>query len=173
MSLPKSLPSVIYFYGLAGAGKNFVGNILGKMTGWPVYHADSDLTPDMLQAILEKRVFTDAMRDRFYEIVGDRILQLRQKHEHLIVTQATYKRRHRDYLMKRVPDMEMVWVCATDAHILERLQGQGGEVPPDYAARIKTVFEPPMSAAKRIDNDAGEGEVIGQLKKMYAKLGEH
>ncbi len=167
--MPKAfvIPSVVYFYGLAGAGKNYVGDIFGSLTGWDVYHADVDLTPDMLQAIEEGRVFTEQMRDRFYAIVADHIKEIRKKNDHIVVTQATYKQRHRDCLMSGIAGMDMVCVTADDARIIDRLQKRGDFITPDYAARMRRDFDPPAAGAKTIENNAGESEIVAQLMRIY------
>jgi gluconokinase len=165
-ALPRA-PSVLYFYGLAGVGKNFVGDIAGRLTGRHVYHADVDLTEEMRKAIADQRPFTPEMRDRYYAIVADRIAELRREHGALVVTQGTYKNQHRDYLMSRVPDMDMICVVADDALILDRLRARGSELTPDYAARIKANFEPPAKGAKTILNNAGEDEIAKHLASLY------
>lgn len=162
-------PAVLYFYGLAGVGKSFVGDLVGKHTGWPVYHADSDLTDEMKQAIAEKKSFTPAMRDRYFAIVAERILELRRMHLHLIVTQATYKAEHRNFLMTKIPDMALILVTAAPDIIVDRLRARGDAVTPEYAATMAKNFESPPSSAKCIKNEGGEVEILSQLAQMYGK----
>ncbi|HSB94870.1 MAG TPA: hypothetical protein VLC91_00365, partial [Spongiibacteraceae bacterium] len=64
-------PATLFLFGLAGGGKSYVGNLIGRLAGWRVYDADDDLTDEMKQALAEHRPFTPPMRDRFFEIVID------------------------------------------------------------------------------------------------------
>jgi gluconate kinase len=160
-------PPVLYFYGLAGAGKNYVGDLVGRLTGRHVYHADVDLTPDMRKAIAEKRPFTPEMRDEYYAIVADRILSLLKDHKALVVTQGTYKAQHRRYLAARVPGMDLICITADKATILQRLKARGDAVTPEYAAALAANFEPPGAAEKVIANNGGESNILTQLAHLY------
>jgi len=57
-------PATLFFFGLAGSGKSFVGDLIGELANWHVYHADDDLTDEMRLALDEQRAFTNPMRDR-------------------------------------------------------------------------------------------------------------
>jgi gluconate kinase len=165
-------PSVLYFYGLAGAGKSYVAELVGRLAGWHVYDADEDLTPELRQALAEKRHFTVEMRDRFFVVVSSRIIELAKTHDRLAVSQATYRRRHREYLTSHIPGLELIWVRARDETIMNRLRRRGGEVTPEYATLMKLGFEPPPAGAKILENDGGEAEVVSQLNRMYGAVGE-
>ncbi|BAX53158.1 hypothetical protein PDPUS_1_01784 [Photobacterium damselae subsp. piscicida] len=41
-------PNVLFLFGLSGAGKSYVGDVIGQHSGWHVYHADEDLTQEMV-----------------------------------------------------------------------------------------------------------------------------
>lgn len=161
-------PSVLYIYGLAGAGKTYVGEIIGSVAGWYVYEADDDLTPDMKKARDEKKLFTSEMRDEFFCIVADRILQLRLEHEHVVVTQATYMKQHRDYLARRIPDMDFICVTASDEIIDRHLTDRDNDIDRPYAASMRKNFQPPPEGSKIIVNNVyGKAEIVSQLTKLY------
>ena len=162
-------PSVLYFYGLAGAGKSYVADLISKLSKLPVYHADDDLTPEMKTALDEKRPFTDEMRDRYFAIVAKRILGLKSRHKQLIVTQATYKQRHREYLKSMVPDMDLIWVTANESSIKERLRARKNGVGPDSAAALLRDFEIPSSGVKTIVNEEDDDYIIAQINRLYGK----
>lgn len=160
-------PPVIYLFGLAGAGKNFVGDIIGTLSGRYVYHADQDLTEEMLCAVHEGRVFTPGMRDRFFRVVADRIQELRAVHGPLIATQATYKTQHRDYLRERIPDIDLVCITASDQKLLERLTKRGDHVTADYAEKMRSLFDPPSDTTPVLVNEHGSAEVVQQITALY------
>ncbi len=134
---------IILLYGLAGAGKSYVGDLLGTEFGYYVYHADIDSTPEMKLAISEQQPFTMEMRDRFFEIVAEKILLLRKNHKKLVITQATYKKRHRDYLKTKIPGLKCVCIEADDNTIVTRLSSRGDLISPEYAKVLRQSFEAP------------------------------
>jgi gluconate kinase len=160
-------PAVIYLFGLAGAGKNFVGDIIGTLSGRYVYHADQDLTEEMLCAVHEGRVFTPGMRDRFFRVVADRIHALRAIHGPLIATQATYKSQHRHYLRERIPDIDFICITASDERIAERLTKRGDHVTADYAEKMRSLFDLPAEGTPILVNEYGEAEVVQQVADLY------
>jgi gluconokinase len=160
-------PSTLFLFGLAGSGKSWVGNLIGELAGWHIYHADDDLTDEMKLALAERRPFTGPMRDRFFVLVVDRILQLRQRHARLVVTQAVYKQQHRDYLLAHIPDMELICVGADDATILHRINRRSDGITVASAAALRADFEPPAAGCKVIVNDSDAAAVVQQLNRHY------
>ncbi|MDH5361171.1 MAG: hypothetical protein OEX03_11435 [Gammaproteobacteria bacterium] len=163
-------PSTLLFFGLAGCGKSYVADLLGRLTGWHVYHADDDITEEMRLALAEQRPFTDAMRDSYFDIVVKKILALQKQHTHLLVTQAVYKQRHRDFLLQHIPDLELIYVLADDAVIDQRLQARKGFVSSASAAALRPSFELPSMDCKRLDNNGDDANIIRQLNEYYRAL---
>ena len=166
LALPNA-PATLFLFGLAGGGKSYVGNLIGRLAGWQVYDADDDLTEEMKLALAEHRPFTAPMRDRFFAIVVAKILQLQQKHAKLIVTQAAYKQRHRDYLLARIPNMELVCVTADDAVIIQRINKRSDGITIESAAALRADFEVPLPDCKIIVNDNGAADIIEQLSRFF------
>jgi gluconate kinase len=162
-------PSVLFLYGLAGAGKDYVANVIGKESGRFVYNADDDFTDEMQAAIDAKETFTPEMRDRYIAIVAEKIVELQKEHKELVVTQATYKQEHRNYLLSVVDDMDVLCVTAPPSLIEQRLKRRGDAITPEYAARMRANFEPPTVWDKIIFNDADSSRVISQLNALYGQ----
>lgn len=162
-----SAPRVIYLFGLVGAGKNWVGDIMAKLSQRSIYHADQDVTHEMQQAANEGRSFTDEMRDRFFEIVSASITDRLQTVPSLIVTQGTYKRRHRDFLARQISGIDFLQIVAPEHLITERLKKRGGAFTLEYAQRIQHNFEPPPPGVKTLVNDGDELRVVAQLQELY------
>lgn len=162
----KVSPAVFFLYGLAGVGKSYVGEVLAKHFGYDIYHADQDLLPEMRLAVKEQRVFTDEMRDKFFKLVAENINRRINSGVSLVVTQAAYKKRHRDYLLQQVPGMKFIHVAAPDETIISRLKERGDPVTPEYAQTIRLNFEPPQSSAATIFNVGTDLELVEQFKSI-------
>jgi gluconokinase len=164
-------PSVLFLFGLAGSGKTFVGELLGRLSGRYVYEADQDLTPAMTGAIATGAPFTDAMRDEFFLIVATRINELRRAHRNLIVTQATYKQRHRDLIKAQVEHAAFIHITALDSIVIERLISRGDNITPEYATVMRANFEAPSSDCPTISNNGTAEEIIRQVALLYPPSG--
>lgn len=163
-------PKVIFFFGISGAGKSFVGDVIGEQTDWFVYHADDDITSEMKQALANRQPFTESMRDTFFALMTERIKTLLKEHPKLIITQGAYKQKNRSALLKAIPDMEMVWVEAPQELILSRLGHRKDGISPESAAALVKDFEPPVEPYKVIHNNGDADHVIQQLNQYYGKL---
>jgi gluconate kinase len=163
-------PPTLFLFGLAGSGKSYVGNLIGQRAGWHVYHADDDLTDEMKLALAEHRPFTGPMRDRFFALIVDKIRQLQQRHPHLVITQAVYKQQHRDYLLARIPAMELVCVSADDATILQRINRRSDGITIASAAALRADFEAPADGCRTIVNDSDAGAIVRQLNNHYGRF---
>jgi len=162
-------PATLFFFGLAGSGKSFVGDIIGQLAHWHVYHADDDLTDEMQLALDEQRAFTNSIRDRYFKLIGAKILALQSKHNKLIVTQGVYKQQHRDYLMTQVPNMEMIWVDAPATLIIERINRRHHGIKIQSAAALRADFDLPPQGVKTIINDNDALHIVQQLNQFYGK----
>jgi gluconokinase len=160
-------PSTLFLFGLAGSGKSYVGNLIGERAGWHVYHADDDLTEEMKQALAAHRPFTGPMRDRFFALIVEKILALQQRHAHLVITQAVYKQQHRDFLLARVPNMELLCVNADDATILQRINRRSDGITVASAAALRADFEAPAADCRIIVNDSDAAAIVRQLNRHY------
>jgi gluconate kinase len=159
---------LIYLFGLPAAGKNYVGRVLAETFGYTFYDGDLDLTPEMRDAVREERPFTEAMRDRFYDALIERIAALRAEHLALAFGQATFKERHRLRIAAAFPDAIFVLVAADEETRMARLSRGGNPVTVDYARQIAGFFEPPNHAHHIIVNEGGREEVVRQLAGLLA-----
>ncbi len=162
-------PSTLFLFGLSGSGKSFVGDLIAEQAGWHVYHADDDITDEMRLALKEKRPFTHKMRDQYFPIIAEKILSLQQHNKHLVITQGVYKQRHRDYLLHKIPNMEMICIDASDQLISQRLTHRNNGITDASAAALKLDFEPSIEGTKVIHNEAGSERIIEQLNTFFKK----
>lgn len=165
MSARPEHPDIWFFFGLSGTGKSYATDIIAAATGWPVYHADDDITPAMRLALAQSRPFTDAMRDEYFELLVQRLHNRPQSPLPLLVSQGAYKQRSRDYLQQQVPGMALVWIDAPDALIQQRLGHRADGIKPQSAAALRQDFEPPADDCLKIVNNGGQNNILNEFRK--------
>jgi gluconokinase len=158
--------ALIHLFGLTGAGKTFIANFLRDKYGYFVYEADRDFAPRMWEANRRGETFTDEMRDEFYEIVAGRFLGLSKIHPLLVMPQAGYRRKHREFLRKQIPGLLQVLVIAEEHLVEERIIKRGNEVTVAYAQRVRAFFEEPPSDTPRLYNNAGTASLQKQFEAL-------
>lgn len=160
---------VWFLYGLSGVGKSWVADRLGEHFGWPVYHADHDITPAMKQALAESRPFTPAMRDAYFEQLAILIKQRLAAAGHnqdIVISQGAYKRRHRQFLADQIANFRPVWIDAPESLWTERIQQREEGISLCSARALQADFEPPPPDADRLLNDADFGHVLAQFQRL-------
>lgn len=172
-SLPLDLslaPSVIFFFGMSGAGKSYVGDIIGEnSTNCYIYHADEDITDDMVFALQNKQPFTDPIRQTFFALIAEKILDLSQRYDQVIITQGAYKQKHRDYITSRIPGTEMIWIDASKDIIHDRLSHRANGISIESAEALVKDFEPPPPGTKSISNTKDANYIIEQLNYYFSR----
>lgn len=161
---------VWFLFGLSGAGKSFVGDLIAQDTGWPVYHADADISEDMRLALAQNRPFTDAMRQAFFAQLPNHIAAHQQPGLPLIVTQGAYKQKHRDFLQARVPGLVPVWVDAPRGLIAQRIQQRAEGIQTDSAEALVRDFEAPPGDSCRILNDGDKNTIRQQWQRCVERF---
>lgn len=164
--LPRA-PGIVFLFGLAGAGKSWVGDVLATHTGWHVYHADEDLTDELRHALAEHRPFTDPMRDRYLARVAERIAELRVRHSHVIVTQGLYRERHRQALRARFADMTLVCVTAPQDLVMQRIRERPDGISEASARALIADFEPPDTQCLTLFNLSDAQAVLDQAQAWW------
>ncbi len=159
---------LIYLFGLPAAGKNYVGRVLAEAFGYTFYDGDDDLTPEMRAAVRAEQPFTDAMRDRYYALLIERLAELTAAQPDLAFCQATFKERHRQQIAAACPDVAFVLVEADETVRMARLAQGGNPVTVEYARRIAAFFETPQHPHFVIRNDGDRADVVRQLDALLA-----
>ena len=164
--LPQA-PEVLYLFGLPGAGKTYIGDLIARESTYHHYNADDDFTPTMLKAIDRREEFSDEMRDEFYELISKKLPRLVEQYKNVIVSQATFRRQHRDMIRHALDDLEFVWVQAPQSVIIQRLRARGNEVTSEYFKKVAPNFEAPEKDCKSIVNDKDDTHIIDTFRHWY------
>jgi gluconokinase len=158
---------LIILFGLSGAGKNFVGDILSKQFNYHFWDADIALPANMIKAIERQESFTQEMRDNFTNIVIQEISKLKTKYPNIVVAQALYKNKNREQIRAAFPETKLLYIQADLEQIIARLSKRNNKVDIKYAKKISLNFENPDSTQELIENNKNEAEVIEQLEAFF------
>jgi gluconokinase len=153
-------------FGLPGAGKNFVGELLRAHFDFYFYDADVDLTEDMRARIHKQELYTPAMRDAFFANVIEKIKELRAHHPRLAVAQTLAKRHNRQQILDAFPEAKFIRIDCDERLIEERLQQRNDWVSVDYFAKIRAIFEPEGVVSTSLDNNFDEAHILQQLREL-------
>lgn len=158
---------LIILFGLAGSGKNYVGDILANHYNYYFWDADAALPPEMKQCIKEKKVFTQDMRDQFTAAMIEKIRTLQLEHKDLVIAQALYKEKNRNQLLTALNDAILIQIVANPEIIHQRLVKRFDEVDPSYADKISQGFEQPSASIKMIYNNSDQEHILKQLDQLF------
>lgn len=158
---------LIILFGLAGSGKNFVGHIISNKFGYLFWDADEALTSKMKEAILEKKQFTQSMRDEYVQNIVIDIEKLLKVNSKLVIAQALYKEQNRLQILNHFPNAIFIQVCTNWSVIIKRLVNASENlIDLDYAKLILQQYEEPQLPHKIVTNNDDEAAVISQLIKL-------
>lgn len=160
--------SLIILFGLPGTGKTYVGKVFEKYFDYYFYEGDNDLTPEMKASIKTKTVFTDQMRDVFFDILIKKIKKLNKKYQKLVVAQTFIKEKYRVNLLKKIPETEFILI-ETKTAIREKRLIDRKDYPLDleYARKMEINFDKPIIGHLKIVNDQdGKESIKKQIQSM-------
>lgn len=164
---------LIIIFGLAGTGKNYVGNILKEKFHYQYHDADLWLTSEMNQAILQKQVFTQKMRDDYTNVIISEIKKnLKRNNENIATSQALYKESNRKMILEAFEALPIIFlqIDSSPEVIRRRLLKRNGAVWVEYANDISKNFEPMKESniCKIIENDIdGPHYIMSQLSQVF------
>ena len=95
---------ILYLYGMPGAGKNYIGEILKKKYDFFFQDADQYLTKEMKEKLKNGQHFTIKEVEYYHEIIAYKLIQLKLKYKNIVVSQASLLQK---YLQKNENDYEI------------------------------------------------------------------
>lgn len=160
-------PSLLFFMGLAGAGKTFCGTLVAQRLGYFSYDLDQDLIPEMQDAIRSRTAFTPEMRSKYFKVISDKIGELSAIHPKLILMQAAYKRENREFLLEHHPTLIFIHVAAPIDLIMARLRKRGDSILPEYAQTMARGFEAPKGSPILVNDTEDTRELVARFSALF------
>jgi gluconokinase len=160
---------LLILFGLSGAGKNFVGEILANKFDYYYWDADTEMPPTIQEQILKRNLLTQDMRDEFTRIIIDKIAELEKQYPKIAISQALYQEKNRYQIVSKYSHAKLIHIKATQQNMLYRLQQRNNWVDQSYAEKISLFFESPQQLDAVITNDEGSAEIIWQFQNFLDK----
>lgn len=160
--------SLVIVFGMPGAGKSYVAQVLAGQFGYFQVNGDEALPADMKKKILEKSDVTSDMRTRFVENIIAGIGHVPDSETKIVVHQALIKEHMRGQLAHAYPDAVFIWVRSDDGVLKKRyMKRDYFNLGLAYLQVMIDAFEPPKKPYIGVDNTAdGPDEVVRQLKTL-------
>jgi len=163
---------IIVLFGLPGAGKTYIGNILKENFEFFLYNGDNDLPKRMRQALVSKEVIRDTMRNDFFKRLIASVKKLYTKHTKLAVAQTFIKEKYRLQFLRQFPDARFMLIESNADIRRERLHKRRVGFPLDleYAKSMEKIFESPkINHAVLINEKDSKEELLDNLKSFFLK----
>ena len=163
---PCHFMSLLILFGPTGAGKTFIGQLIQKQFNYHFFDGDSDLTPEITKALHNMKPITTPMRNQFINHLIASIEKLSSKHPKLVVAQAFLKQKHRDQLLKKLPQAQFAYINTPPSIRYQRRQKRA-LYPWDqtYVKKMDKLFDPPPNNSPAINNSSSnQKQLLNQLK---------
>jgi gluconate kinase len=157
---------IFVVFGLPGAGKTYVGEVMQMAFDYFMFDGDDELQDEMKEAIQNKSVILDQMRNTFIRNIISRTQKLILVHKKIVIAQTFLQEKHRELFLKHFPQSKFILVQA-DTKIREfRLQKRTDyPLDPEYAKKMCANFDYPKIPVEVLsNNEDGQESIISQLK---------
>ena len=159
---------LLIVFGLPGAGKSFVAQVLLDHYGYTVHNGDDDLPEVMKSALLEKGQITDSMRQAFLDCMI-RSLKIHLNTSNFVVLHQTLlKEFMRQALYSEFPFAQFILVTSEESVRETRYANReyfNLGIP--YLRHMSALFDPPIIPHKVLRNTKdGQEDILQQLTRI-------
>lgn len=162
----------IIIFGLPGAGKSYLGNVLQKTFGFFHYDGDDALPIGMKKKLLKGERITNRQRSIFFNKLMQQVKKIVVQSRDTAVSQTFIKEQYRLRFAKNFPNATFLLIRA-DTLIREKRLAQRKTFPLKkvYQHAMSLMFERPRIAHLTINNNAsGKKMLIAQMKTIFSSL---
>jgi len=162
---------ILVLMGVSGVGKTTIGRLLAARTGWTFEDADAYHSEESRRKMAAGIPLTDADRMPWLAALHERLLQYRQRSEHVILACSALKQRYRELLAEGFAGNEIyfVYLYAPSALIKERLKARRHHyMNPELLESQLTALEVPFDSWSISVTGSPQGacsEILGRLRE--------
>lgn len=155
---------VIILFGVTGAGKTTIGQLLAKELGWKFYDADAFHSPDNVEKMRQGISLSDEDRRPWLEYLRKAISEWVRRGENVVLACSALKESYRQYL-KVGYAVRFVFLKGDPALIAARLKKRPDHfMNPILLDRQFDTLEEPAGDAVVVDVDKHPDEIVEAIR---------
>jgi gluconokinase len=133
------IPAVIIVMGVSGSGKSTIGSLLAGRLAWEFEDGDWFHPAANVEKMHHGMPLTDEDRRPWLEAIAAFIDETRKAGRHAVLACSALKRRYRDIIVGRRPDVRLVYLKGSEPLIARRMATRHGHFMPP--ALLHSQFE--------------------------------
>ena len=163
---------IIYLYGLPGAGKNYIGNIISKNFNFYFKDADEYLPKYMKDKLKIQEQFTYNDVEYYHHIIAQQLINLSSKHNNIVICQASFFQKHRNLIKSKLTnkDLYFVHINANKKIIINRLKNRNSCVTPKYMHDMCRYLQINQQDFQINNNYSSNKQLIEQCNYIFRKI---
>lgn len=158
---------VVIIFGVSGAGKTVIGQLLAQELGWQFYDADDFHSPANIDKMRRGIPLTDQDRQAWLESLREWIKRSLAANVDAVLACSALKRTYRE-LLRLDPEVKLVYLCGDYALIAAQLRHRRGHFmnPALLQTQFADLEEPqPAEAAIGIQLGRSPRELVQEIKE--------
>lgn len=160
---------IVFLFGLPGAGKTYLGQLLAEHWTCPYWDGDEALTEEMKASVLEEKPFTKEMTQTLSKRMMDNMTRLSESNSTFIVSQAMLLETDRQLFKQSFPEVRFIYIYCDKNTMLQRITSRANFVTRSFCEKLQAAFKPYEADAltyPSINNSDKEDKILIEELKI-------